>query len=164
MWLSRLSASLWTYRLLVWFPVRAHAWDAGPQLGACERQQTETLMLLSLSPLPFPLSKNKRNKIKKFSLKRTIIKVIYMYLKGVHYILHIIHSYTLSFISFLTWGQGFSSWIWVLQSAFLAYPILKMHSLQSPLWASLKLSANLSHLEAIWVQMLFSIKLRELTR
>ena len=29
LWLSGLSAGLWTKRLLVWFPVRAHAWVVG---------------------------------------------------------------------------------------------------------------------------------------
>ena len=39
-WLSGLSAGLQTKRSLVWCPIRAHSWVAGPgpQLGACQRQ------------------------------------------------------------------------------------------------------------------------------
>ena len=59
-WLSGLSAGLQTKALLVQFPVRAHAWVAGqvPSRG-CSRG-SHTLMFLSLSFPPLPLSlKNK---------------------------------------------------------------------------------------------------------
>ena len=59
-WLSGLSAGLWTKGLQVRFRVRAHAWVVGqaPRRG-CERGNY-TLMFLSRSfSLPSPLSKNK---------------------------------------------------------------------------------------------------------
>ena len=59
-WLSGLSASLWTERSLVRFPVRAHAWVAGQVREATNWCISCTLMFLSLSfSLPSPLSKNK---------------------------------------------------------------------------------------------------------
>ena len=59
-WLSGLSAGLWTQWLLVWFPVRAHAWVLGQSLSRGHVRGNHTLMSLSLSfSLPSPLSKNK---------------------------------------------------------------------------------------------------------
>ena len=68
MWLSGLTASLWTKRLQVQFPVRAHAWVAGqvPSWG-CARGNG--LMFLSHSfSLPYPLSENKQTFFKDFIL------------------------------------------------------------------------------------------------
>ena len=58
-WLSGLSTSLWTEGLLVWFPVRAHAWVAGqvPSGGAWEAT-THWHFSPSLSP-SLPPCKNK---------------------------------------------------------------------------------------------------------
>ena len=59
-WLSGLSASLWTKGSLVPFPVRAHAWVAGQAPSAGRVMGNHTLMFLSLSfSLPSLLSKNK---------------------------------------------------------------------------------------------------------
>ena len=72
-WLSGLSSFLWTKGLLVWFPVRAHAWVASqvPSWGCMTGNHT--LMFLSL---PSPLSKNewtksfvKSNKVSFFEKK-----------------------------------------------------------------------------------------------
>ena len=54
-WLSGLSASLWTKGLLVWFPVRVHAWDTGQVPGGGHMRGNNTLMFLSISfSLPSP--------------------------------------------------------------------------------------------------------------
>ena len=62
-WLSGLSASLWTKMSLVWFPVRAHAWVVGQVPGwECARgdQSMYPHTSPSLSPsLTSHLSKNK---------------------------------------------------------------------------------------------------------
>ena len=64
-WLSGLSAGLWTESSLVQFSVRAHAWVAGqvPHWGQVRGNQwmyLSTMMFLSLSfSLPFSRSKNK---------------------------------------------------------------------------------------------------------
>ena len=59
-WLSGLSASLWTTGSPVRFPVRAHAWVAGqvPSWG-CARGNHTLLFLSPSSSLPSPFSKNK---------------------------------------------------------------------------------------------------------
>ena len=61
-WLSGLSASLWTKGSLVQFPVRAHAWVAGqvPSRG-CVRGNHTLIISFPLSP-SHPLNKNKINK------------------------------------------------------------------------------------------------------
>ena len=57
-WLSGLSASLWTIRCLVWILVRAHAWVvAGSPVGGMwevERQPINVSLLPSLPPFPSP--------------------------------------------------------------------------------------------------------------
>ena len=61
-WLSGLTTGLQTERLLVQFPVKAHAWIAGwvPSWGVGETTYSHTLMFLSLSFfLPSSLSENK---------------------------------------------------------------------------------------------------------
>ena len=68
MWLSGLSASLWTKWLPVWFPVRAHAWVASQVLRMGHVRSKHTLMFLSLFfPLPPLLSKNKLKPLKKIN-------------------------------------------------------------------------------------------------
>ena len=60
-WLSGLSASLQTERLLVQFPVRAHAWVAGPWLQGMQ-EATDRCLSPFLSPsFPFSLKINKEN-------------------------------------------------------------------------------------------------------
>ena len=59
MWLSELSACLWTERLLVQFVVRANAWVVGwvPGLGPASGNQLMFLSHIDVSlPLFFPLS------------------------------------------------------------------------------------------------------------
>ena len=59
-WLSGLSAGLRTKRLLVRFPVRAHAWVVGQIPSRGYSRSNHTLMLPSFSfSLPSPLFKNK---------------------------------------------------------------------------------------------------------
>ena len=48
-WLSGLSAGLWSKGLLVWFQVRAHAWVAGQVPGGGCMRGNHRLMFLSLS-------------------------------------------------------------------------------------------------------------------
>ena len=59
-WISGLSAGLWTKRLLVQFPVRAHAWGAGqvPSWGHARGNQWMYLSHIDVSLPPFP-PKNK---------------------------------------------------------------------------------------------------------
>ena len=65
LWLSGLSAGLWTKRSLVWFPVRARALVVGqvPSLRHARGNWSMNLSHIDISlPLflpPFPLSKNK---------------------------------------------------------------------------------------------------------
>ena len=70
-WLSGLSAGLQTKRLLVWFPVRAHAWVDG-QVPRWGRGRSNRLMYFShidvslpLFLSPPPLKVNKQNFLKK---------------------------------------------------------------------------------------------------
>ena len=59
--LSGLSASLRTKGSLVRFPVRAHAWVAGPVPSRGHVRGNHTLMFLSFTfSLPSPLSENKQ--------------------------------------------------------------------------------------------------------
>ena len=59
-WLSGLSTGLRSRGSLVQFPVRAHAWVAGPVPSRGRMRGSHTLMFLSLCFfLPSPLSKNK---------------------------------------------------------------------------------------------------------
>ena len=60
-WLSGLSAGLQTKGLLVWFPVRAHAWAADQVPSVGPMRDNHTLMFLSLS-FSFPSVSLKRNK------------------------------------------------------------------------------------------------------
>ena len=63
MWLSGLSASLWTKGSQVWFPVGAHAWvvgHVGPPVGGMREATTHWCFSPSLSPtLPHSLKINK---------------------------------------------------------------------------------------------------------
>ena len=74
MWLSGLSAGLWTEGLLVQLPVRAHAWAAG-QVSSWKCVRGSQLMFLlyisvSLLFLPSPPSRNKKIKsLKKIKFK-----------------------------------------------------------------------------------------------
>ena len=63
-WLSGLSTSLWNKGSPVWFRIRAHAWVVGqvPRRGCIRGNHTLIFLSLFFS-LPFPLSKNKINKI-----------------------------------------------------------------------------------------------------
>ena len=62
-WFSGLSASLWTKRSQVRFPVRAHAWVVGQVPGWQLTRDNHTLVFLFLSfSIPSPLSKNKFKK------------------------------------------------------------------------------------------------------
>ena len=57
LWLSELSASLWTKGSPVWTPVRAHAWVAGQVPSRGRVRGNHTLIFPSLSfSLPSPLS------------------------------------------------------------------------------------------------------------
>ena len=60
LWLSGLSAGLWTKRSLVWSPVRAHAWVVG-QVPSCvmweATYQSIYLILMFLSPFLPPFKK-----------------------------------------------------------------------------------------------------------
>ena len=65
-WLSGLSVGLWTWRLLVPFPVWAHVWVVG-QIPSWGRARGKQFMFLSLS-ISLPSSENKS--IKSFLKKR----------------------------------------------------------------------------------------------
>ena len=53
-WLKGLSATMWTERLLVQFPVRAHAWVAG-QVPSWEHAGGNQLMFLLHTNVSLPL-------------------------------------------------------------------------------------------------------------
>ena len=80
MWLSGLSASLWTKGSLVGFPLRAHAWVAGQIPSRRCARGNHTMMFLSLSSsLPRSLKINKifKKKLSKsFNKKR---KPLYLF-------------------------------------------------------------------------------------
>ena len=61
LWLSGLSAGLWTKGAQVQFPARAHAWVAGQvsSWGRARGNQSMFLSNINVSPAPFLPSKNK---------------------------------------------------------------------------------------------------------
>ena len=76
MWLSGLSAGLWTKGSPVQFPVRAHAWLwARFPAGGAGEATTYWCFSPCLSPSLPPLSKNKPNKILKKEKKKRVVKL-----------------------------------------------------------------------------------------
>ena len=62
-WLSGLSAGLWTRGSPIQFPVRAHAWVAGQVPSRVSKRKPHVGVSLPLFLPPFPLSKKLINKI-----------------------------------------------------------------------------------------------------
>ena len=93
-WLSRLSARVGTKRWPVQVPSRSYAWVAGQMSGLQARSPvggvgdaiyqciSHTLMFLS-SLSPFPLSKNKKIKLKKKNPKTRVTDLSYSRIKHV---------------------------------------------------------------------------------